>query len=376
MAHRIILTGGGTGGHVYPAIAVAEQLKKRSDVEGIIYLGVQGHIEEKLAKENGLDFVGLKVIGLPRKISLRLFVFPWQLSKAVWQTLKVMKKFKPTVVLGTGGYAAAPALSAAVLKKIPIIIHEPDSNPGLVNKAFAPYAKVISLGMAAASTKFKRLNKKAKIIVNGNPLTERFLHLPSQQEARQQLDLEPNLPVVLITGGSQGAQALNQAVYDMLSFMASNNTASNFQILHQVGAKNWSDIESSIAPSLRNNPLYKPRKYFDNLAIAYAACDLSICRSGAMTIAELAATGTPAIFVPYPFAAADHQTFNAHFVASKGAAKVIMQNDLTGQKLYQEITELLGCPELKQMRDHMLALAKPQAASTLADQLLNLSNKK
>src|SRR5271154_2483791 len=130
MIHRIILTGGGTGGHVYPAIAVAEQLKKRSDVEGIIYLGVQGHIEEKLAKENGLDFVGLKVIGLPRKISTKLFTFPWQLSKAVWLTLKVMKKFKPNAVLGTGGYAAAPALSAAVLKKIPIMIHEPDSNPG------------------------------------------------------------------------------------------------------------------------------------------------------------------------------------------------------------------------------------------------------
>lgn len=376
MAHRIILTGGGTGGHVYPAIAVAEQLKKRSDVEGIIYLGVQGHIEEKLAKENGLDFVGLKVIGLPRKISPNLFVFPWQLSKAVWQTLKVIKKFKPTAVLGTGGYAAAPALSAAVLKKIPIIIHEPDSNPGLVNKAFAPHAKIISLGMAAAETKFRRLNKKAKIIVNGNPLAERFLHLPSREQARQELGLDLNLPVVLITGGSQGAQALNQAVYGMLPYMVANNKGVTFQILHQVGEKNWSDMQTSIDPALRNSPLYKPRKYFDNLAIAYAACDLSICRSGAMTIAELAATGTPAIFVPYPFAAADHQTFNARYVSSKGAAKVIMQADLTGQKLYQEITELLGSSKLKQMQEHMIALAKPQAASMLTEQLLNLSNKK
>jgi UDP-N-acetylglucosamine--N-acetylmuramyl-(pentapeptide) pyrophosphoryl-undecaprenol N-acetylglucosamine transferase len=375
MAHRIILTGGGTGGHVYPALAVAEQLKKRSDVEGIIYLGVQGHIEEKLAKENGIDFVGLKVIGLPRKISPKLFTFPWHLSKAVWQARNIIKKFKPTAVLGTGGYAAAPALIVAVLKKIPIILHEPDSNPGLVNKAFAPHAQIISLGMAAAETKFKRLNKKAKIVLNGNPLAERFLHLPSHEQACQELGLDANLPVILVTGGSQGAQALNQAVYEMLSLMVANDNGTAFQIVHQVGDKNWSTMESSLASSLRSNPRYKPRKYFDNLAIAYAACDLSICRSGAMTIAELAATGTPAIFVPYPFAAADHQTFNARFVASKGAAKVIMQNDLTGQKLYQEITELLGSSELKQMRHHMLALAKPQAATTLAEQVLNLSNK-
>ncbi len=297
MVHRIILTGGGTGGHVYPALAVAEQLKMRSDVESIIYLGVQGHIEEKLAKENGLDFIGLKVIGLPRKISPKLFAFPWQLSKAVWQALKIMKKFKPTAILGTGGYAAAPALSAAVLKKIPIIIHEPDSNPGLVNKAFAPHAKVISLGMAAAETKFRRLNKHAEIFINGNPLVQRFLHLPTRQQACQELGLDPNMPIVLITGGSQGAQALNQAVYEMLSYMVAGGKGIAFQILHQVGEKNWSDMETKLDPIVRNHPLYKPRKYFDNLAIAYAACDLSICRSGAMTIAELAVTGTPAIFV-------------------------------------------------------------------------------
>src|SRR5580700_929893 len=132
--HRVILTGGGTGGHVYPALAVAEQLQKRPDVEAIVYVGVEGHLEEKLAKEKGLDFIGLKVIGLPRQISTKLFTFPWQLSKAVWQALKIVEDFKPTVILGTGGYAASPILSAAVLKNIPFAIHEPDSHPGLVNK--------------------------------------------------------------------------------------------------------------------------------------------------------------------------------------------------------------------------------------------------
>jgi UDP-N-acetylglucosamine--N-acetylmuramyl-(pentapeptide) pyrophosphoryl-undecaprenol N-acetylglucosamine transferase len=374
MTHRIVLTGGGTGGHIYPALAVAEQLKKRSEVESIIYVGVQGRLEEKLAKENGIDFIGLKVIGLPRKISPSLFTFPWYLSKAIWQALKIIKTHQPTAVLGTGGYAAAPMLIAAILKKVPIIIHEPDSNPGLVNKVFAPYAQIISLGMEASENKFRQLNKKAKIVFNGNPLSQRFLDLPNREQARLELGLDPNLPVTLVTGGSQGAQALNQAVYDMLPKVVSSQSSPAFQILHQIGDKNWSDLENKIEKSIKDNSLYKPRKYFDNLALAYAACDLAVCRSGAMTIAELAVTGTPAIFVPYPFAAADHQIFNAQYIASCGAAKVIMQTDLNGAILLETIEKLLtDFSQLSLMRNQMHSLSKPRAAKNLTEQLLNLS---
>ncbi len=375
MPHRIVLSGGGTGGHVYPALAVAEQLKKRSDVEAIIYIGVQGHLEERLAKQNGIDFVGLKVIGLPRKIEGKLFSFPWHFSRAILQVLKTMNTFKPTVVLGTGGYAAAPALTAALLKRTPIVLHEPDSHPGLVNKVYARQAKIISLGMAAAANTFRQLNKKAKIIVNGNPVAERFLHLPDRQKACEILGLNPNLPVVLVTGGSQGAQAINEAVYKILPQITSNDYKTPFQIVHQTGDKNWQDMEEKLDSHLRNHPLYKPRKYFDDLAIAYAACDLAVCRSGAMTIAELAVTGTPAIFIPYPFAASNHQTFNAQFVASLNAAKVIMQDQLSGQSLLQNIeAPLTDGSQLSQMREHMLALGEPQAAKKLTEQLLSLSH--
>ncbi len=371
MMHRIILTGGGTGGHVYPALAVAEQLKKRADVEAIIYIGVQGHLEEKLAKERNIDFIGLNVIGMPRKISPKLFSFPWQLSRAIWQALKIINTFKPTVVLGTGGYAAAPALSAAVLKKIPIALHEPDSHPGLVNKVYAKHAKLISLGMSAAQAKFKQLAPKAKIVVNGNPVAEPFLHLPDRQNACKALGLDPNLPVIFITGGSQGAQALNQAVYDMLPLLTANENNYSFQILHQTGEKNWQEMENRLGSSWRQNPLYKPKKYFDDMATAYAACNLAVCRSGAMTIAELAVTGTPAIFIPYPFAAANHQAFNAQAIASTGAAKVIVQSELSGAVLYQTLEQLLtDSSQLSAMREQMLSTAKPQAARNLAEQLL------
>jgi UDP-N-acetylglucosamine--N-acetylmuramyl-(pentapeptide) pyrophosphoryl-undecaprenol N-acetylglucosamine transferase len=377
--HRVILTGGGTGGHVYPALAVAEHLKKNSNVEAIVYVGVQGHIEENLAKEAGLDFIGLKVIGLPRQFSTKLFSFPWQLSKAVWQALKIIKDFKPTIILGTGGYAAAPILSAAVLKNIPFAIHEPDSYPGLVNKIFAPHARLISLGMSAAENKFVGAKfmspfSKEKIVVNGNPISERYLHLPDRTAACVALDLDPYLPVVLVTGGSQGAQALNEAVYALLPQLISReNAAVVFQILHQVGEKNWQGMESNLDPSLRNHRLYKPRKYIDDLSIAYAASNLAICRSGAMTIAELTATGTPAIFIPYPHGAQNHQMFNAKTIAAAHGAKVIPQNELTGGLLYEEIERLLSHNfKMSQMRQQMFSLAKPLAAAALTEQLLGL----
>jgi len=373
--HRVILTGGGTGGHVYPALAVAEQLKKRPEVESIVYVGVEGKLEEKLAKQMGLEFVGLKVIGLPRQISPKLFSFPWQLSKAIWQALKTINEFKPTVILGTGGYAAAPTLSAALLKSIPFAIHEPDSYPGLVNKIFAPHAKLVSLGMEAAQTKFNRLSRKEKVFFNGNPISERYSHLPDRQTACINLDLDPHLPVVLVTGGSQGAHAINEAVYAMLPQLISReNAAVVFQILHQVGDKNWQTMESSLNPALRHHRLYKPRKYIDDLSIAYAAADLSICRSGAMTIAELTACGTPAIFIPYPYGAQNHQDFNAKTVADAYAAKVIPQTELSGTGLYEVIERLLNNNfKMSQMRQQMLSLAKPQAAAALTEQLLNVS---
>ena len=373
--HRVILTGGGTGGHVYPALAVAERLKKHSGVEAILYVGVEGHIEEQLAEQAGLDFAGLKVIGLPRRISTKLFSFPWQLSKAVWQALKIIKDFKPTVILGTGGYAAAPILSAAVLKNIPFAIHEPDSYPGLVNKLFAPQSKLISLGMQAAETKFKRLGRQEKIVFNGNPISERYTHLPDRNAACATLDLDPFLPIVLVTGGSQGAQAINEAVYAFLPKLISRENASvAFQILHQVGERNWHHMENVLAPALRNHRLYKPRKYIDDLSIAYAASNLAVCRSGAMTIAELTATGTPAIFIPYPYGAQNHQMFNAQTVAAAYAAKIIPQNTLNGNSLCDEIERLLSHNfKMSQMRQQMLSLAKPMAAATLADQLLNLN---
>lgn len=367
--HRVVLTGGGTGGHIYPALSVAEKLKEDPDVAAILYIGAAGKIEERLAREHNLDFVGLSVSGLPRKFSKQLVTWPFEFFKAVAEAKKVLADFRPTVVLGTGGYASAAPLGAALLSNLPIAIHEPDAHPGLVNRLYAPHARLVSLGMAGASSQIGAV--KGQVVVNGNPVSARFVNLPPKSAAMASLALDPQRTTILITGGSQGAQAVNQVIYEALPQLLSSKY--NLQVIHQVGDKNWEGLAASLPAELRNSPFYKARKYFNDLEYGYAAADLTICRSGAMTIAELAVTGTPAIFVPFPYAAQDHQTFNARFVESLGAAKVLPQTELTAPSLLALIDELLADPDkLDQMRKNMRTLAKPNAAADLAAQIKKL----
>jgi len=368
--HRIVLTGGGTGGHIYPALSVAEHLKDRPDVEAILYIGAIGHPEEKLARENGLEFVGIKVSGLPRKLSPKLLTWPFEMVAAIMRAKAVLEAFKPTAVLGTGGYASAPPLAAAGLLGIPTAVHEPDAHPGLVNRLLGRKAKLISLGMQGAAGRMS--TKLGQIAFNGNPVRGSFLTPMQRDAAAAIMGLRPDLKTVLVTGGSQGAKALNEAVVAALPQLL--ELEPHIQIVHQCGDKNLNDVKERLAPGLEGSPRYHLRAYFDDLSIAYAVADLAVTRAGAMTVAELAVTGTPAVFVPYPFAAQDHQTHNARYMESQKAATMIMQEDLTGQTIYNQICALvLDDARLNEMRKRMRELGKPDAASTLAEQVLQLS---
>jgi UDP-N-acetylglucosamine--N-acetylmuramyl-(pentapeptide) pyrophosphoryl-undecaprenol N-acetylglucosamine transferase len=378
-----VLTGGGTGGHVYPALSVAEKLLQDETVEALLYVGASGHVEERLTKEHHIDFIGLDVSGLPRRPSLKLFTWPFEFARAVKVASNNLQKFRATAVLGTGGYASAPALMAAQRLKIPIAIHEPDAHPGLVNRIFGRYAQLISLGMEGAQGSFQEAkscpkflgfsdNLSRRIVVNGNPVSERFFTHISRQEASRIIGLAPDLKTVLVTGGSQGARALNEALEEALFNLFQGSD--EIQVLHQVGEKNWHEMEAPLKAAQEQYPHYKPLPYVDNMALAYAASDLTVCRAGAMTIAELFITGMPAIFVPLPSAAQDHQTFNACFVAQKGAAKVLKQEKLTGETLAETILSTISDGEaLKEMSVSMKSMARPEAASRLAEQLTQLS---
>lgn len=368
--HRIVLTGGGTGGHIYPALSVAEQLKNDPEVEAILYIGASHHPEERLARENGLDFVGIKVSGMPRRLSPRLLTWPMEMGGAIMEARSVLKKFRPTVVLGTGGYASAPPLAAANMLGIPTAVHEPDAHPGLVNRVLGRQAVLISLGMQGAAARMK--SKHGRLVFNGNPVRMSFLEERKRDACCAIVGLRSDLKTVLITGGSQGAKALNDAVAGCLSRLL--DVEPHLQIVHQCGDKNLNDLKEQLPPGLWESPRYHLRAYFDDLSMAYAICDLAVTRAGAMTVAELAVTGTPAIFVPYPYAAQDHQTHNARFMEAQKAAVVLPQGSLSADTLYEQIVSLLSDDgRLLEMRRHMKEQAKPDAALSLARQLKEIS---
>lgn len=369
--HRIVLTGGGTGGHIYPALSVAEQLKDDPSVEAILYIGAIGHPEEKLARENGLDFIGLSVSGMPRSLSPRLLTWPLQMFTAIERAKAVLKQFKPTVVLGTGGYASAPPLAAANALGIPTAVHEPDAHPGMVNRLLSRRARLVSLGMQGAAARISAPH--GKVVFNGNPVRKSFLAERHRDSGCAIVGLRSDLKTVLVTGGSQGAKALNEAVAAALPRLL--EIEPHIQIVHQCGDKNLHDVKERVNPNLAPSPRYHLRAYFDDLSIAYAISDLAVTRAGAMTVAELAVTGTPAIFVPYPYAAQDHQTHNARYMESQKAAIVVPQEDLTGETLYNHIAALITDDNrLNEMRRRMNELGKPNAAKILAQQLKEISS--
>ncbi len=369
--HRIVLTGGGTGGHIYPALSVAEQLKDDPSVEAILYIGASGHSEEKLARENGLDFIGLNVSGMPRSLTPRLVTWPFQMLAAIESAKAVLRKFKPTVVLGTGGYASAPPLAAANMLDIPTAVHEPDAHPGLVNRMLSRRAQLVSLGMQGAAARISA--PRGKVVFNGNPVRKSFLAERHRDAGCALMGLRSDLKTVLVTGGSQGAKALNEALTAALPQLL--EIEPHIQIVHQCGDKNLNDVKERLNPNLAPSPRYHLRAYFDDLSIAYAVSDLAITRAGAMTVAELAVTGTPAIFVPYPYAAQDHQTHNARYVESQKAAVLVPQEDLTGETLYNHIAALISDDvRLTEMRRRMHELGKPNAAKALAQQLKEISD--
>lgn len=367
--HRVVLSGGGTGGHVYPALSVYEVLENDPTVEAILYIGARGHIEERIARERGIDFIGLDVSGMPRKKSPAILKWLIQSLRAESQAKKVLKQFRPTVVLGTGGYASAPALGAAKSLGVPYAIHEPDAHPGLANRFFAKDASLISLGMEGAKG---IASKHGKTIVNGNPIRQGFINKLGRDAACAVFGLRPDLATLVVTGGSQGAKAINESLSVTLQRLL--DFSPPIQIVHQAGEKNLHDVKESLTESVLSHPRYCLRAYFDDMSVVYAACDLVVCRAGAMTISELSATATPAVFIPFPYAAQNHQMHNARFLESKGAAMVIPQEDLTSQKLGDVIISLFADQaKLNSMKTAMGALGKPRASADLAAQLKELS---
>ena len=362
---RVVIAGGGTGGHLYPALAIAEAFRRKVPETRVIFLGTARGLEAKVVPSEGYELVLLPVRGLLRKMTLQNLLFPFRLAYSIGKCVLLFRRFRPHLVLGTGSYVAGPALTAARWLGIPRAIQEQNSFPGLVNRLHGDRADAVFLGFEAAKRYFKR---KDRIFVYGNPLRGDLRGYPKAR-AYEKYGLQPQHRTLLIFGGSQGAKRLNEIVAEAIPEIAKDEA---LQILWLVGSawyERWRGLEQ---PGKIKILAYEPE-----MAAAYAIADLALCRAGAMTIAELTLCGIPAIYVPFPFATADHQTMNARAVVEAGGGVLIAENELDRQVLLQTVLELLhDQAKLQTMADATGKLAKPRAAEAIVEKCLEIIERK
>ena len=361
---KIIVSGGGTGGHIYPALTLIDAIKNKKPDAEFLYVGTEKGLEADIVPKAGINFTALKLEGgLERRFTLENIS---RAANAVWSikhASDIVKNFKPNAVIGTGGYVCGPILLAASLMKVPTLIQEQNAVAGVTNKILSKFVDKIAVGTRDALKNFP----PGKTIYTGNPIRKEVL-AAKKSDGLKEFGFTEDKPIVLISGGSRGARSINNAMIDVLKSAAQKNSA---QFLHVTGKgefdsviKKLSDID---APNIKIVP------YLYNMPTAMAMADLAIFRAGATGLAELTARGVPAILIPYPYAAENHQEFNAKSLVEAGAAKMILNKNLTAEILSATLEELLTSPEkLKSMAEASLSLGKPNAADEIADMILKM----
>ena len=350
MGKRIIIMAGGTGGHVFPALAVAERLIEQG--WQVSWLGTHKGLESRVIPEQGIEIDWLSVAGVRGKGFMSKITAVFMLLKACVQAISILRKRKPDVVLGMGGFVAGPGGLMAKLLGLPLIIHEQNRVPGTTNRLLARMANQV---LEAFPGSFSgKVNAKS----TGNPLRKQFV--TAQEKEHQSLD---NAVRLLIVGGSQGAQILNETVPEAIAELQKSGLAGlSVQVAHQTGAAMLSQVESRYQVLGINAKTYA---FIEDMVAAYQWADLVICRAGAMTVSEVAAMGTPAIFIPLPTAIDDHQTANARYLTDAGAGLLLMQNELTPVTLAEHINKALK--NLADMRVATRRCARLDATAVVAD---------
>ena len=344
---RVAIAGGGTGGHLFPALNLGKAMEKAWQAE-LLFFGTERGIEKNILPKEGYTPVFLPVRGFQRKLTAKNLLFPYYLWRSLALSKKALRRFKPHVVLGTGGYVMGPVLKSAKKLGIPIVIQEQNSYPGVTTRMLAKEAEYVFLAYEEAK---KYLPAQARTVVTGNPI-----RLPeekiSREEARAFFGLQPDRQTILVMGGSQGAENINRAVMAVLENPELNL---NVQWLWQTGKSHFEKWQRRVKQAKVQQVTVAP--FITEMFKAYRAADLVICRAGAMTLSELMALGKPAILIPYPFAAANHQFKNAAALAQKGAALIITDSEQLPENLQQTLKALLQAPEkIEDMAKKMRAL--------------------
>ncbi len=358
---KILIAGGGTGGHVYPGIAVAQEIQRQRRDAQVLFVGGARGLESRAVPEAGFPLRKIATAGFPRR---QWWLWPWAVLVnvvGVLQALWIVLTERPGAVLGTGGYVSGPVSLAAWLLRRPLLLQEQNSIPGLTNRWLARIANEVHLSFLEARSYFVR---KDHLKVTGNPVRAHIMEA-DRESGLHEFGLQPGRPVVFVFGGSAGAKRINEAAVDMMRRLKGRM---DVQFILQTGREDFDRVQSVVeAESLPVTVL----PFVSNIHQAYAIADLIVCRAGAMTIAEIAVCGRPSILVPYPFAANNHQEVNASNLVDRGAALMIRDEELTGERLGKEVAHLLADRQaLSKMSSNARLFARPDAAARLAGSLI------
>lgn len=357
---KFIMSGGGTGGHIYPAIAIANELKEHLPNAEFLFVGAKDKMEMQKVPKAGYKIKGLWISGLQRKFTLNNLLFPFKVIKSLWDSFFILKKEKPQVVIGTGGFASGPLLLMASWLKIPTVIQEQNSYPGITNKLLAKRAHKICVAYEGLDKFFP----KQKIRFTGNPVRKDLINVfEKYADGITYFSLDPNKKNILVIGGSLGAKRINQLIASHVNWFNENE----FQVIWQCGSLYVSTYEI-----FKQNISVKLFAFIDRMDLAYSVADVIISRAGASSVSELALVAKPTIFIPSPNVAEDHQTKNAKAMVDKKAAIMIKENDLENEFIKSVIKLIKDETYSKKLAKNMYQLAKPNATIDIVEEVVKL----
>ncbi len=358
--HKFIVSGGGTGGHIYPAIAIANELKLRFPDAEFLFVGAQDKMEMQKVPQAGYEIEGLWIAGIQRKLTLQNAMFPLKLISSLWKSKKILRRFKPDAVIGTGGFASGPLLQMANSMNIPTVIQEQNSYPGITNKMLSKKANAICV----AYENLERFFPKDKIILTGNPVRQDLLNVETKRnEGIQYFKLDSNKKTLLVLGGSLGARRINQLIEKELDFLLNNG----IQILWQCGKLYFEDYKK-----YNDKENVQVVAFIDRMDLIYAAADFVISRAGASSVSELCLVGKPTIFIPSPNVSEDHQTKNAKAIVDKKGAILLKESELESE-FEHTFSDLISNQKFQiELSQNIKSLAKPNATKDIVEQIIKL----
>lgn len=363
---RVILSGGGTGGHIFPAIAIANAIRVQVPGTEFLFVGAEGRMEMEKVPAAGYRIEGLWISGLQRRLTWSNLAFPLKVISSLVKARKIIRKFKPDVVIGTGGYASGPTLRAAASMRIPTLIQEQNSFPGITNKMLARKVQRICVAYEGMEKFFP----KEKIKITGNPIRQDIITCPaSREEALKFFGLDPGFTTLLVVGGSLGARTINHSIHAGLGTIAKHN----IQLIWQTGKGYAAEAEQAVKPYTLKG--IRTQAFISRMDLAYRAADLVISRAGAIAISELCAAGKPSVLVPSPNVTEDHQTKNCLALSSRNAAIMVADASARDQLVEEVIKLAADSRKRTELSGNILKLAYPDAAASIAGEALRMISK-